>query len=586
MPDGPRLYLVGHDRAGLLYSVYHFLEMQGVRWYAPGAAGEVVPAVARIAFPPGTAVEKPAVVTRGFFAWEPRGDREFHTWMARNRLNYWTVADTDHAFMSKVGLRLNAGSHWILERFLNPTDVYPRGDGKRTWFEAHPEWYGFYQGKRTPFHGVVGVNICSSNRDAMTELCRGIVRELAGGEWRDVDILDFWVLDGGKWCQCPDCEALGTPTDRLLLMVHQVRQALVRALRDGVLGRDVTIFFPIYAETLAAPTRPLPADFDYQACIGTLFPIERCFGHTLDDPACTETNVPIWQTILGWQKGERFYRGEYVMGEYYNVSTTKSLPVPYTKIMARDIPMYLKHGVRHFHFMHANTKLLGPKRLNQHLMAKLLWDPGADVPALVDRYCREFYGPAAAPMKELYERLEYAMSGVAHWKSGPSRLTARLARDAGTLFPLQHLQLKETHPPLNDGVDLEESVAGLGRCRTIMDEALAAAGPGLLRERLLEDDRNLRYAAHTVNLYYFVAQALLARRAGDLEKARGFYRAAEPHARGLKEETGILQTSASHANAKDGLEASQIEAAWNLLVGQFGVPEAGKTKWETRRCGS
>ena len=599
VPDGPRLYLVGRDRAGLLYSVYHFLEMQGVRWYAPGEAGEVVPAGGQITFPVATVVEQPAFMTRGFFAWEPRGDAEFHAWMARNRLNYWTIADKDHAFMNRAGLHLNAGSHWILESFLNPADEYPfqhekfagaggkpkdpyptgagyagdtSGDGKLSYFEAHPEWYGLFNGKRTPFQGVVGVNICSSNHSVMTELCRRIVQELAHGQWRDVDILEFWVLDVGKWCQCPNCEALGTPTDRLLLMVHQVRQAIARAVRDGLLSRDPRIFFPIYMETLPAPTRPLPEGFDYQASIGTLFPIMRCFGHAMDDPACTETNVPIWRTILGWQNGERFYRGEYVMGEYYNVSTTKSLPVLYTKIMAHDIPMYRKHGVRHFHFMHAYTRLMGPKRLNQFLMAKLLWNDGVDVAALADRYYADFYGAAAKPMKEFYERLEYAMSAIAHWKSGPSRLTRSLAKDLDPLFPLQHLQLEESHPPANDGVDLVESVAGLRRCRAIMDEVLPAVPAGVIRERLLEDDRNLRYAENTINLYYLMAQALVARRKGDLDRAREYYRASVPHARGLKEETGIVQSSSSHANARDGMDASQIEAAWKNLGTELGVP--------------
>ena len=564
VPDGPRLYLVGRDRAGLLYSVYHFLELQGVRWYAPGEMGEVVPAAGRIALPVAAVISAPAFATRGFYAWEPRGNRDFHVWMARNCLNYWTAADPDHAFMSQVGLQVSAGSHWLLGSLLNPA----------TYFAAHPEWYGLYQGKRTPFEGIRGVNICSSNADAMAELCRRIVDELARGQWRDLDILEFWVLDTGKWCECTACTKLGTPTDRLLLMVHQVRQAIARALTAGVLRRDVRIFFPIYEETLPAPTRPLPPDFDYRASVGTLFPIGRCYGHALDDPACTETNARIWQTILDWWKGGRFYRGEFVMGEYYNVSSTKSLPVLYTRIMARDIPMYRHRGVGHFHFMHACTRLLGPKRLNQYLLARLLWNPEAEVPALVDRYCRDFYGPAAGPMREFYERLDYGMSAITQWKSGRLRLTTGLAGDRDPLFPLAHLQLRESHPSANDGVDLEESVAALARCRTIMDQVLAAAHPEPIRQRLREDDRNLRYAWNTVNLYYLMARALMARRAGDLEKARAYYRAGVPHAKGLKEEVGILQTSSEHANARDGLDASQVEIAWRRLGEQLGLTGA------------
>jgi len=51
-----------------------------------------------------------------------------------------------------------------------------------------------------------------------------------------------------------ELSGLGTPTDRMLLMVHQLRQAIAAATRDGKLNRKLRIFFPIYAETLPAPT--------------------------------------------------------------------------------------------------------------------------------------------------------------------------------------------------------------------------------------------------------------------------------------------------------------------------------------------
>ena len=37
-----------------------------------------------------------------------------------------------------------------------------------------------------------------------------------------------------------------------------------------------------------------------------------------------------------------------------------------------------------------------------------MWNPEADVDALLDRFCRGFYGPAAAPMRAFYARLEEA----------------------------------------------------------------------------------------------------------------------------------------------------------------------------------
>jgi hypothetical protein len=67
--------------------------------------------------------------------------------------------------------------------------------------------------------------------------------------------------------------------------------------------------------------------------------------------------------------------------------------------------------------------------------------------------------------------------------------------------------------------------------------------------------------------------ALVARRSGNLSQTREYYRAGLPHARGLEAEVEIVQSSSSHANAKNGLDASQIEAAWRALGGQLGVAE-------------
>lgn len=590
IPLAGRLYLAGHDSTGLLYSVYHFLEMQGIRWYAPGADGEHVPTAHRLRMPTSTVVEHPRFLTRGFWAWEPRGNREFHIWMARNRINFWTAADREGLFMRMLGLRLNAGGHWFFERYLNPEDEYPyrgsdpypkdsaefRGDrnhdGKLSYFEAHPEWYGLVGGERRTFQSAFGVNPCSSNPHMMTELCRRIVKELAEGEWKDAGILDFWALDVGKWCECERCRALGTPTDRLLRMVHQVREAVTQAEHAKVLKRPVTVFFPIYAETLAAPSRPLPEGFDFERTIGTLFPIHRCFRHALDDPDCRETNAGIWNTILGWQSGERFYRGGYVMGEYYGVSTTKCLPVLYTKVMARDIPLYYSRGVRHFHYMHVVTQLPGPKRLNDYLLGRMLWNPEADAQAFMSEYFRDFFGAAADSMRELYSHLEEGMSAIHQWKSDRRRLTDRINRDLDPLFPLKHLQLETAEQgPADRGVPLAKSVEELRMCREIMNRVLSRPQTPVIRRRLIEDDRNLRYAEATVQLYERTARAILAMRAGRSAEAKRFLEQTVPLVKALRAETALVQASSTHANAKDAMDASLIESGWNRLASELGV---------------
>ena len=593
-----RLFIVGRDRVGTLYGVYHFLETLGVRWYAPAADGEHIPSRKQLVFPPRKKIiSAPQFITRGFWAWEDRGNPDFYLWMARNRLNYWTTAEPDRPFLRKLGMHLTYGGHEHFHRFLNPDGDYLynhplfrgderkpadpyrisaseyRGDtnldGHLTYFEAHPEWYGLVAGKRTPFKGEFGTNICTSNSDAIDHLLKGLVAELAEGEWRDAGSINFWPIDGGKWCECENCTPLGNPTDRLLLLVHQLQEAIEAARANGRIKRPIGIVFPIYHETLVPPSRPLPEGFDYHTCIGTYFPILRCYVHSIDDTTCTEYNVPLWNALLDWTQGEpRYYQGQFFVGEYYNVSKIKSLPVLYTRILAHEIPLYFSQGVRHFHYMHVNTRLWGMKRLNNYLLAKLLWDPQADVERLTSAYFDDFYAPVAEEMRRLTAQLETALSNVRQvrdWQHLPDRIN----QDLDPLFHRQHLQLEETHSAMNDGVDLAESVAAMHACREIMDSLLQKDLPPLLRDRLLEDDQNLRYGANTVFFYDAVIRAILAERAGDLASARHQLERSIPYARALRAETAIVQTASSHANAADGLAATGIEETYRKMIGRL-----------------
>ena len=599
IPDAKRLFIIGHDRVGTMYGVFQLLENLGVRWYSPEKTGTVLSNSGQFSLSKQKATQKPDFFTRGFWAWEDRGYPEFYLWMAHNRLNFWTIAEPNHAFLHKLGIQLTVGGHLHFHKFLNPDDEYPynhplfkgdenkprdpyrvnlkefRGDvnqdGKLSYFEAHPEWYGLINGKRQKFKGDFGTNICTSNADAVAEFSRKFVNELADGEWKDASSVNLWPLDGGKWCTCENCQKLGTPTDRLLLFIYDVNKSLRKAIQSGRIHHDVKLIFPIYNETLSPPTRPLPADFDYQHCIGTFFPIRRCYVHFIDDSTCTEFNAPIWKDFLGWAVANpRYYKGQFFIGEYYNVSKINCLPVIYTRIMSHDIPTYFRYGARHFHYMHVYTRLLGMKRWNNYLFARLLWNTRANVKRLQSDYFANVYGPAASQMARLYERLEYGMSSVKQWKHSQP-LTSQIYGDKKPLFNLEHLKLREYHPPKNDGVDLEESVQALAECRRILNRVEQMNLSPVIQKRLTEDDHNLHYAENTVNFYYYFAQAILAKRAGNPAEQRKFFLKSIPFAKQLEAETEILKTAASHAYRKNALLATRVNDPYQKMAKELGI---------------
>src|SRR5262249_9196992 len=148
------------------------------------------------------------------------------------------------------------------------------------------------------------------------------------GRLENADLVNVWTTDGGRWCECEACRTLGTPTDRALDLTRRLADAVSAARRRGGLGREGVLSAAAYLETLAPPTRPVPASAENGALLVTFFPYFRCYAHPLADPSCTELNRRLESAWEGWSRApDRAYRGPLGVCEYYNVSWFKSLPL-------------------------------------------------------------------------------------------------------------------------------------------------------------------------------------------------------------------------------------------------------------------
>ncbi|MBN2295824.1 MAG: S-layer protein [Pirellulales bacterium] len=545
--DGRRVTVVaGGGRVGTLYGAYDLLHRLGTRWFGPE---NFHTEVASIKWNPGfDASERPDFLTRGFLAVEDRGSEEFILWMARNRLNEWTVAYRNQSLLRKLGIRMVCGNHDAEWNFFapikpypynhpkfkgddnNPEDPYPvsvlykgdtDGNGKLSYFEAHPEWYPVVNGKRVPGVGDWGgTNFCTSNADACSEFVKNYVDGIIDGPYRGADLVRFWTLDGGKWCQCENCKSLGIPSDHNLRLVYRLDKELKKAHREGRLNRVIPIRFLVYADVLAPPTRPLPDDFDYDTCTATFYPISRCYVHNFDHASCPR-NVNYRKKLHGWavDPGRR-YRGQLVIGEYYNVSRYKSLPICFMHTMANDIPHYYKTGARFFQYMHVTTGRWGNKSLTNYQMARQLWDVETDCRGLWQDFFERRYGPAAETMREFYESLEKTFSNVEPLKGWSNNLATRLQAGSNNLFNEPHLQYKRDSGTKSDAPTLTEMVEYGRRCRELIDKAMKMDLSKRIKMRLAEDNRQFTYGQRTLAYYDHCCQAFMLGRAGRKDEAR------------------------------------------------------------------
>jgi hypothetical protein len=429
------------------------------------------------------------------------------------------------------------------------------GDGQLSYFEAHPEWYAMVKGHRVP--GIrnesFGTNYCTSNEHATAEFVKNYAQAVIDGCYRNASILRFWTLDAGKWCECEACKALGTQTDRYLLLVHRFCQELDRARAEGRLHRALDVTFLVYADVIDPPTRALPAGFPPPYCLGTFFPIRRCYVHRLDDPACA-TNAKFCQQLTGWTQDEgRHYRGAMSIGEYYNVSRFKCLPICFMHTMATDIPYYHRMGGRLFDYMHVTTGHWGNKALTNYQMARQLWDVKTDCEALWGDYFMRRYGPAAVTMRQFYETLEPMLSNSNELKYG---LATRLERGAADLFPTPHLRYRREPGVACEGPTLVEMIEHSRRCRQLLGQAAAIGLSPRIKARIAEDEQAFAYGERTLAYYDACVQGFQEIQAGHREATRVHYAEAQRMAELLRRDTVSTNESSSHANAENGFAAT------------------------------
>jgi hypothetical protein len=612
--DNERIVTIieGADRIGTLYGVYRYLEEFGVKFIGLGQKGTILPG-SPVDIPSNlNIIENPSYTTRGFYTWNDRKtSEEFFLWMARNKLNYWTAQGQPVKLLKKLGVKLGDGGHRFQGFVFNSNEEYPYNhpvfkddenkpddpykvgndytgdtdnDGKLSNFEAHPEWYGMKNGKRTEIvpdpknASQSGINFCTSNADARAEFAKRIAQQLTDGKMQFVDVFEFWMFDGGKntWCTCEKCNGAGSYTDKLFMVTYDILKELEHVHQAGKLNRRVEVSTIAYTATLDPPTVPLPADFDYENSSITFFPILRCYVHSFADPECTEINQWLLKSYQGWSMGERrYYKGSIFIGEYYNVSSIRSQPVLFPKIMSVDIPWYYRNGARQFHYMHTPDTLWGTWTLNQYLMGKLLWNVNVDVNYTVDDYFNNYYPTTCNSTRKFYGQLEVATANIKVLKHNVEigngktySLAGRLLR--GDLFQLDHMHYDEYHPLLNDGPDVVEMIDAMDLAKKYLDISLMDCKDPLEQQRLLEDKNRFDYGYAMYRYIYHMIRTSVFHEKSDKTMAGREFAIVEKYAEQLRKVVDLVQVASDDANSPNGFEATGSSGAFNEFKKLYG----------------
>lgn len=404
-----QITITGASARGLLFGVYHFLEVLGCRWLAPGALWTRLPQTQSVTLPATLVHEEPAFAGRcliiGHYAFMIEAGAWIE-WAARNRYNtifFHTIAnpigggaaplwswerqrEQALALLRERGMTIEIGGHGL-------PDLLPR-----TSFKSMPTAFREEAGKRTKRH-----NFCPSSSDAQLVIQQNARRYFQANP--GFAVYHLWADDipGGGWCTCAACAGLSN-ADQLLLATNLVAEVLAKVAPTAELS------FIAYLDTETPPTQIKP-----HANVCLLWaPRTRNYGRAIDDASCP-VNTPYYPQQLKAQIAAFTGAGTVRVFEYYSdgILFKSVLPV-LSQVMQRDLCFYRDVGVHTMQTLMTGTHPWVTAHLTNWLFGRLTWQPEQELAALLADFCQAAFGVGGAAMLGYYQALEEAFALVLH----------------------------------------------------------------------------------------------------------------------------------------------------------------------------
>ncbi|HRJ71380.1 MAG TPA: DUF4838 domain-containing protein [Terrimicrobiaceae bacterium] len=362
--------IVGGSKFGTSYGVYELLERFGVRWFFPGAWGEVVPQTQEIRLAAGRTVDQPAFSIRQMHsAWV---DEETGDWFRRNRHNRSGFYGHSH---------------------LISTDKYAA---------AHPDWYAEINGLRVV--DDPNYKLCHSNDAMVTRATEEVLEAIRqrksasrpevhnGMELMPADytLISISPRDGGGFCRCAECSKIPSVSDRLRNFANKIAAKVREEFPEYSVG-----YYGAYSEHQAPPT--------LKAEPGVVV-IPTTWTRNFFKPLSDKSNRAFREKFAAFSRNApamalRDYDGLPVWWGYG--------PLSLADVHAEDYQWYHQQGVQGIITEAASG--WGPLGYSYYLTSKLWWNPSADLEALKADFVTKAYGEAAEPMKTYFKLLDEAV---------------------------------------------------------------------------------------------------------------------------------------------------------------------------------
>ena len=358
--------LLGGTGKGAAQAATRFLQLLGARHYFQGPQWRIVPRREAIAFDLNE-VSRPRVLWRAirYTTGSPNrpeekgreqasGNRDLAAWSRDNMMGEPFTLYAQHSYPA------------VYQKFKDE-------------FQEHPEYNALVNGSRAK-----PGQFCQSN-PRVREMFLQTARDYFTA-YPDRDMISMEPKDGGGWCECEECAKLGTNSDRAFGLANEV----ARMLQKEFPGKSVGILaYYTHADVPSAPMEPnVHVQVGNYVSTGTYR-----FEVQLENWARKTKNLGVYD-----------YLSQHIWGH------DRLRPPANTGLggRLRELTEHIREitGPARVSYVSESSITWGQYGLGYYLLANLLWDPQCDVDALKEDFYRGAFGPAAAPMKRFYERLD------------------------------------------------------------------------------------------------------------------------------------------------------------------------------------
>lgn len=354
-----------YDERGSYNAVCGFLRSLGVRWYAPGPLGEILPKLDSIPLPEIDEVTRPDFEFRQFYVRIGGTDEEMTRWILRLGLRH------EYGFMLAHGM-----------------DHMTRPDKLKT---EHPDWFALYGGKRDTDTRQKLNHLCYSNEELFRETVKWARAQFDVYDFPSVSIMPPDAY--GAICQCDLCEgkddeergSRGKLSNHVFDFANRVAREVGKTHPDKVVTccaygantlpvTDIDKLEPNLQVMIVGGRRPRSNLPDQREYVRNL---REGWMKLTDRPLMIFENYPF--------TGRGFYLPVFVarsIGDSINA----------TKGISRGEDIWT--SAPRFH----DAPAMAFDAFQIYFTARMWWGgPDADVGAMLEEHCELYYGPNAGP---------------------------------------------------------------------------------------------------------------------------------------------------------------------------------------------